>query len=74
MRPPPLSVILLLLFLLLCLAAAYFLSDSLQRVDKARQQPPQATEATPAKPANDGEALPPSHAESKLVREPSPIF
>ncbi|HOG51563.1 MAG TPA: hypothetical protein PKY10_13315 [Lentisphaeria bacterium] len=54
MRPPSLSVILLFLFLILCLAAAYFLSDSLQRVDKARQQQPQTTEITPAQPTSNG--------------------
>ena len=63
MRPPSLSVILLFLFLLICLAAAYFLSDSLQRVDKARQQQPQTTDATSAQPianpTNNGETQPP---------------
>ena len=37
---PSLPVILLFLFLMLCLAAAYFLTGSLQRTSEARQQQP----------------------------------
>jgi hypothetical protein len=59
---PSLPVILLFLFLMLCLAAAYFLTGSLQRTSKASQQHPQAAEPPPANttPADDRTPLPPA--------------